>query len=464
MSNAPLRVLLGRYVHNGATGRTFAVPPSVGEALQRDDQGRRDSAVGPLVRRELAGGRFFAPPALGLQLPSDEETGEVKFGHLSLAVTEACNLRCHYCPYTTGAGERFQDRDDLAMSEATVSAALKLACMHGHLPETFAFYGGEPLLGFRRISEFVAALREEFTEWNGQFTLTTNLTQLSDEIADFLVEHRFIVTVSLDGPESIHDRHRRTRNGAGTFRAVANNLERLRDRHPDWFDRSVLCNAVLTPPLRLSEIDRTFTEDLPRFAFYRFSLATNPTFYSAMETTRQAARANLRQWLAQRLLTFDSVDQILGSPLLRGLCIQLFGGFTTCRSQTKDGLHPFTACVPGRRAIVRSTGTIGLCEKCDDLLIGSVSNGVDPTFARQLVNEWRNALRDDCMSCWAAAFCRTCYYHAWDGVRLRRDRLRKFCTAFREEAAFLFGLYLLMRERMQGFDRVLQVADKRFLE
>jgi uncharacterized protein len=58
-----------------------------------------------------------------------------------------------------------------------------------------------------------------------QFTMTTNVTLLNNEVSRFLIENEFELMISLDGPEEIHDRNRILENGTGTFNIVESNIK-----------------------------------------------------------------------------------------------------------------------------------------------------------------------------------------------------------------------------------------------
>ena len=51
--------------------------------------------------------------------------------------------------------------------------------------------------------------------------------------AAFLAEHRFLVGLSIDGPEALHDRYRRDRGGRPTFAAVMRALELLKTKQEE---------------------------------------------------------------------------------------------------------------------------------------------------------------------------------------------------------------------------------------
>ena len=80
----------------------------------------------------------------------------------------------------------------------------------GNREVNLIFFGGEALLNIKLMQQIVA-----YAEEKGQaagkkvdFSLTTNGTLLTDEIIDFFQAHRFGVTVSIDGPQDLHDKRR----------------------------------------------------------------------------------------------------------------------------------------------------------------------------------------------------------------------------------------------------------------
>jgi uncharacterized protein len=73
-----------------------------------------------------------------------------------------------------------------------------------------------------------------------QYTFQTNGILLDDEWCAFLKEHGFLVGLSVDGPQEIHDTYRVSKGGHGTFRQVMRALERLK-RH--GVDFNILCTV-----------------------------------------------------------------------------------------------------------------------------------------------------------------------------------------------------------------------------
>ena len=151
----------------------------------------------------------------------------------------SCNLACEYCFYLDKAG-MFPDSKSFRMSDAVLERFTR-QYIEGQPEETaevnFAWQGGEPtLLGiefYRRAREF----QEKYRRPDLKITnaLQTNGMLLDDEWGRFLHENEFLVGISIDGPEELHDRFRKDKSGKGSFARVMKGLEALK-RHQVEFN------------------------------------------------------------------------------------------------------------------------------------------------------------------------------------------------------------------------------------
>ncbi len=136
-------------------------------------------------------------------------------------VSGACDMRCRYCFYADEMSKRGRASCG-RMDRGTLRSVLKNALASSRGEFTAAFQGGEPTLagvGFYR--EAVAAARE----FNGNgcrihWAIQTNGLAIDREWCDFFRENGFLVGLSLDGPEDIHDGNRIDGRGRGTFERV----------------------------------------------------------------------------------------------------------------------------------------------------------------------------------------------------------------------------------------------------
>jgi len=87
------------------------------------------------------------------------------------------------------------------------------------------------------------------------FTIQTNGTLINEKICRVFKEREFVVGISLDGPQHIHDRNRKYESGKGSFSQVMNGIELLR-KHKIPF--SII--SVVTDPEEMKESYSFFLE------------------------------------------------------------------------------------------------------------------------------------------------------------------------------------------------------------
>lgn len=155
-------------------------------------------------------------------------------------VGSLCNLDCTYCYYLHKQTLLRQPKQP-QMADAMLEQHIRqyIEAQTGD-EVVFSWQGGEPtILGvafFRKVVLFQARHRKPGQRIEND--LQTNGTLLDEEWATFLKEQRFLVGLSCDGPQALHDRHRVTRGGAPTHAKVVAAARLLR-QHDIPF--AVLC-------------------------------------------------------------------------------------------------------------------------------------------------------------------------------------------------------------------------------
>ena len=81
-----------------------------------------------------------------------------------------------------------------------------------------------------------------------EHSFQTNGTLIDDAWCTFFIEQRVNVGVSIDGPQRLHDRHRRTRSGRGTYDRAIAGVRLLRRRQVPFHVISVLTTESLAAP------------------------------------------------------------------------------------------------------------------------------------------------------------------------------------------------------------------------
>ncbi len=141
-----------------------------------------------------------------------------------------CNMACTYCFYLEKS-KLFSSTRVHRMSEDILEETVKQVLRQGEREVSFGWQGGEPtLMGlpfFRKAVEFQQLYGKGQSVGNG---LQTNGLLIDEEWAEFLGQYKFLIGLSLDGPEHIHNRYRFLRNGKGSWERVVESAKLLLDK------------------------------------------------------------------------------------------------------------------------------------------------------------------------------------------------------------------------------------------
>ena len=124
-----------------------------------------------------------------------------------------CNLGCTYCFYLEKA-ELFKETTVHRMSDEVLEETIRQVMAQSGKEVSIIWQGGEPtLMGlefFEKVIKYEQIYGKGKTVGNG---LQTNGLLIDEEWAEFLQRYNFLVGLSIDGPQHVHDHYRLTRNG-----------------------------------------------------------------------------------------------------------------------------------------------------------------------------------------------------------------------------------------------------------
>ncbi|MCU7725980.1 SPASM domain-containing protein [Actinoplanes sp. KI2] len=147
---------------------------------------------------------------------------------INVNLTNICNLACTYCFADGGDYGRITN----AMGEESVGWIFDFiaANVTPSRRVRFEFFGGEPLANYKTMRDIceksVAFAAEHDVEF--VYRVSTNLTLLPKGAVELFAEHRFIVSVSLDGGRAVQDANRPSKNGRGSFDRIIANVREVR--------------------------------------------------------------------------------------------------------------------------------------------------------------------------------------------------------------------------------------------
>lgn len=164
-----------------------------------------------------------AVPLLSAEKDLSPQPAYVRRFHAMAKPTGAsCNIDCQYCFYLHKEDLLNQPKQS-RMSDETLSLFIQNYISSQDGDEiVFSWQGGEPTLMGLDFFEKVVQLQQQYTPAGViiKNDLQTNGILLNEQWAIFLKQHNFLVGLSIDGPQHLHDIYRVTRSGKPTFDLV----------------------------------------------------------------------------------------------------------------------------------------------------------------------------------------------------------------------------------------------------
>lgn len=166
-----------------------------------------------------------------------------------------CNLACKYCYYLEKS-LLFEKHSPQVMDDALLEKFIHDYIGAQTTQEVlFTWHGGEPLMRPLQFYKKAVALQRKYAAGRRiDNCLQTNGTLLTDEWCRFFKEQEWLVGVSVDGTQEMHDAYRRAKGGGPSHHKVMQGIRLLQKHGVEW-------NALA--------VVNDFNADQPK-EFYRF--------------------------------------------------------------------------------------------------------------------------------------------------------------------------------------------------
>ncbi|MEM1442946.1 MAG: cyclophane-forming radical SAM/SPASM peptide maturase GrrM/OscB, partial [Verrucomicrobiota bacterium] len=179
-----------------------------------------------------------------------QNSERLSMGLLVIQPSPFCNINCDYCYLPNRTDKR---RMDFAVLERVMDKVWESGLVMN--PFSLLWHAGEPLAvpikwyeeAFEIINRYPRA--KEFVIHSVQ----TNGTLVNDKWCDFLNKHNVEVGLSVDGPQHVHDHHRKTRKGDGTWEKTMRGMECLRRNQVPFGVVSVISDISVDHPDEMYE-------------------------------------------------------------------------------------------------------------------------------------------------------------------------------------------------------------------
>jgi len=174
-----------------------------------------------------------------------ESLGQPAIGMVVVQPTAFCNINCSYCYLPDRTSKH-------VMALSTVKRLFEEVFASGWTCPgvTILWHAGEPLAAPISFYEQAFAIIEQMRPPSVMLrhSVQTNATLINKEWCKLFLAWDVRMGVSIDGPRELHDRHRKTRSGKGTFDATMAGIRCLQDNGVAFHALSVLSRESLAMP------------------------------------------------------------------------------------------------------------------------------------------------------------------------------------------------------------------------
>lgn len=273
------------------------------------------------------------PPPLPAQNGTATTTpgvNKIPLERLVLIITTHCNLRCRYC-YAEGGDYGMAQ---LHMPIETADKAIDWAFRHFSSIGTIQFFGGEPSLNPSLIEAICEAVDDRVSSGEldesqrPQYGMVTNGVHLTPHLENIVERYQIHLTYSFDGPAKVHDYHRVSVGGNGSFKAAAINFHKMQAKGKN----SLATEMTLTPEALKAgygvwELAMFSAEELQLLEPHIVPVFTEPgtpvaqwdaeSSKALVESYRRAAVLGLDALLNGRFTSFSFLSGMLRTLILR---------------------------------------------------------------------------------------------------------------------------------------------------
>lgn len=157
-------------------------------------------------------------------------------------VGAACNMKCDYCYY-----QKTMQRMDYETLRLFTQQYIEAQTMREVL---FTWHGGEPLLRGKDFYQQALTLQQKYCGRHiVDNCIQTNGTLIDDEWCRLFKENGWLVGLSIDGTQAMHDAHRRFRNGNDSYATVMKAIELLDKYGVEWNAMAVINSYNVERPM-----------------------------------------------------------------------------------------------------------------------------------------------------------------------------------------------------------------------
>jgi uncharacterized protein len=349
---------------------------------------------------------FFSPLKSWLTLEniSFESYWQHHPRRIQLMMAQSCNLKCGYCyAWRNDANDPGTYMD---WETAKQSVDFLVHRSGGRMDIQVTFFGGEPLLNLSVIKKVVDYCHEiEFkTKKQFCFELITNGTLLTPEVTNYVADHRFLLFISLDGWQEMHNYNRPSIDGRDIHEMILQNALYANKIYEERNLNKIKIRANLTNKFN----------DLRRVASYLENLGFTYIGIGAIEPLPHADPCDMALSEDQMDKMTDTMTEMM-LEAIDSLKNNIPVGHYIQRAINKTAISVEMRSLPGvicgvcrNTAIVDNKGDIFPCHRYAGMKafkIGNVFTGMEKDNVINYYKKIAARAINDCQDCWIRDFC-----------------------------------------------------------
>lgn len=366
-------------------------------------------------------------------------------------VTDSCNLKCKYCGY----GELYDNYDIRQDHKLDPIGAIKLLDYLNDLWNSkknksykkkvhISFYGGEPLLNMDFIKKIISYI-ENLNNKNRSFTFSmTSNAILLDQYMDFIASKNFELLISLDG-NSNNTEYRVNKKGKPIFDKLIKNIDLLKNKYPDYFNKYVNFNAVLHNKNNINEIIDFINNKYSKIPTIG-ELNTlgikddkKEIFWGMYKNKKENLEQLKNSEKVQEDMFVESInykDLVTFLYAYSGYIYMDYNELLYKEMTKEEEFLPTGTCIPfSRKLFVTVNGKILPCERIGhNNFLGSIKNNninINLEDIKSKYNNYYQKIRRKCKYCYLYKTCQLCIFNINS-----QENKDSYCSNFTNEKSF----------------------------
>ncbi len=328
----------------------------------------------------------------------------------------SCNMDCTYCYYLDkaiqyGGKNAVMDDDLLEIYVRQYIEANEVDTVQ------FNWHGGEPLLLGKEFYRKALSLQKKYADGKRiENTIQTNGTLVDKEWCELFVSGHFLVGISLDGPQDIHDAFRKSRSGNPSFSKVMEAISMFRSAGVEFNTLSVVSSLC---EKRGGEIYRFF-RDKVKSRYMQFLPAVEhvvdrPDFHRPVIVSPETEGAYPAPWSVSSAGYGKFLCDVFDEWVIRDVghtYVQMFDATLAQWCGVQPGVCSMCETC-GDALVVERNGDVYSCDHFvyPEYLLGNIrENTLEEIYASRRRLEFglakRNTLPSECLKCRFYFACR----------------------------------------------------------